>query len=139
MKNLLKTLAIGLVVVFTIGCDKDKDSIVENEFRIHFKTRQILEDLYINKGHSSEMYFRYVSPPHGITNGKRGEHTFPFKFHSIEFKELKGMPLETNEDGLWYDLFMYIDGKEIDKPDFKVVLETSEYIRYRFTAEDLVK
>lgn len=141
MKKLLKTLAIGLAVVFTIGCGKDNvEPEVKDEFRLFYNNYQFIRDCYINKGHSTEMYFRALTPyRRELTNGKTRGYTYPFKFHSIEFKEFKSMPLEVSEDGLWHDLFMYIDGEEVDRPDFEIVAETSEYIHYRLVADDLVK
>ena len=141
MKKLLKTLAIGLAVIFTIGCGKDNvEPEVRDEFRLFYNNYQFLMDCYINKGHSTEMYFKSLVPNgKEITNGKTKGYTYLFKFHSIEFKELKDMPLEVSEYGLWYDLFMYIDGEAVDRPDFEIVAETSDYIHYRLVADDLVK
>ena len=130
MKKLLKTLAIGLAVVFTVGCGKDV--IVEDEFRLYYSNYQFIKDFYINKGHSTETYFKSLVPNgRVIINGKREGYTFPFKLHSIEFKELKGVSLEVSEDGLWYDIFMYINGESVNRPDFEIVAETSEYTLLR--------
>ena len=152
MKNLLKTLAIGLAVVFTIGCGKDNvEPEVKDEFYFRYTlingdyTETILKDFYLNKGYEGEFYRELVTS----IGWKEFEEQvrFPNRFYSLEFKHLKNTDRvrfspRSSIRSTYFQRFKYEDGsvrQNFKLEDFEIVSETESYIHYRLVADDLVK